>query len=428
MEPELTPPEIAQGRALRRNRAVATGLLLLMVAGYAITAAVAAPDFWIGLVHATAEAGVVGGLADWFAVTALFRRPLGLPIPHTAIVPRNKDRIGEGLGRFVERHFLTEDLLLQKLRTIDPATVAARWLAEQANADVVADKLAATLPHVAAALDDEELRAFTARVLGIQLRDVDVAPVVGKILGILTAGGYHAAVLDRGLELLQEIVARNADQIEDAAANDSHRRWWIPKAVNRRIARAIINGVQEVLSDLKTPESGVRRRVLGLIDDAAGEISTSPRYRERLEMVKHELLDRPEIQLWLASMWDQLRDVVLADLAAPSSHTKGAVATALLSLGRALLADESMRGRVNNAIEAALVGFLDFRSEISRFIADVVRRWDQKQLVQRLELALGADLQYVRFTGTLVGASIGCVLYLLPRAVQELAAQLSWPS
>ncbi|HEX9461102.1 MAG TPA: DUF445 domain-containing protein [Alphaproteobacteria bacterium] len=427
MEASAADRDLAQRRALRRNRAAATTLLLVMVGGYIATAMVTAPDVWLALIHATAEAGVVGGLADWFAVTALFRRPLGLPIPHTAIIPRNKDRIGEGLGTFVERHFLTEELLLAKLGALNIATRLAGWLADEDHARLVADKVAAVLPHVAAALDDEELRTFTAEALGIRLRDIDVAPLVGKALAVLTAGGYHAAVLDRGIELARDFLDRNAEQLEQAAANGARRRWWIPAAVNKRIARAILLGLRELLEDLQTPDSKVRRRALAAVDDATAELATSPQYRARLETAKHELLDRPEIQAWLGSVWDQIRDLVLADLAASPSQARDGLATALASLGRALLADEGMRARLNKVVESAMLGLLAWRGELAGFIGEVVRQWDEKVLVQRMELALGADLQYVRFTGTLVGAAIGCLLFLLPSLVQQAAVYVGWP-
>jgi uncharacterized membrane-anchored protein YjiN (DUF445 family) len=404
--------ERAQRRALRRNRVAATTLLVGMAATFVATASVGAPGFWIALLHSAAEAGVVGGLADWFAVTAVFRRPLGLPIPHTAIVARNKDRIGEGLGAFLERHFLTDELLLSKLRELDLAQRLARWLAQPANAKTAAEWIMGVLPHLTAPLADEELRKFTGRVLGIRLRDVDLAPLLGKAITLLTAGGYHAAVLDQLLEFASDFLNRNAERLEDAAAG-ARRRWWIPAAVNKQIARAILKGVQEMLDDLRRPETNMRRKALAAIDALARDLVSSPEYRAKVEKAKLHLLDRPEIQQWLGAAWDQVRDALHAAFADPSSQTSEWLAAAISSLGRSLLADESMRVRLNGRIEATIAGLLPWRSELARFIAEVVRRWDEKVFVQRMELALGADLQYVRFTGTLVGAAVGCLLFLL---------------
>lgn len=419
MEAGPSDVELRQRRALRRNRAIATALLLGMVGTFVGTAAVAEPSFWVSLTHAAAEAGVVGGLADWFAITALFRRPLGLPIPHTAIVPRNKNRIGEGLGSFLERHFLTDELVSAKLRALDPAQLLAAWLAESEHAGQAADRIVRLLPFVANALDDEELRAFTAKSLGVRLRDIDIAPVLSLGLRLLTAGGYHAAVLDRGLEVARSFLDRNAAQIEEAAAEGTRRRWWIPAAVNKRIARAIVKGLAEVLEELQSDNSAMRQRALGAISTLAVELATSPGYREKIEAAKRDLLERPEIQQWLGSAWDHARDLLLGDVHSYPSHLRDGLAGTLASLGRSLLADESMRTRMNTSIENAVLGLLPWRSELARFVADVVCRWDEKVLVQRMELALGADLQYVRFTGTLVGAAIGCLLYLVTVLIRQ---------
>jgi uncharacterized membrane-anchored protein YjiN (DUF445 family) len=417
--------EVIQRRALRRNRAIATALLLIMAGGFLATSAAPDAGLWVSLIRATTEAGVIGGLADWFAITALFRRPLGLPIPHTAILPRNKNRIGEGLGAFLERHFLTEELVLARLRSLDVAQHVADWLADPRDAEMVADKLAVVLPHLTSALDDEELRRFTGDALGIRLRDVDAAPLVGKVLGLLTAGGYHAAVVDRSAELAAEFLERNAQQLEESAAEGTRRRWWIPAAVNRQVARAIIRGVRELLEDLRTPDSKLRRKVLDAIDESGRDLARSPEHRARFEAAKHALLDRPEVQAWLGSVWDQIRDSVVADIGSPRSHAREGIATACASIGRALRDDANMRARLNSVIETVAVGLLPWRRELGRFVADVVRRWDETVLVQRMELAIGADLQYVRFTGTLVGATIGCLLFLLPRLAERIASYVA---
>jgi uncharacterized membrane-anchored protein YjiN (DUF445 family) len=413
---DMTDREVLQRRALRRNRAIATGLLLTMAALFVITALVPQPGFWTTLIHATAEAGVVGGLADWFAVTALFRRPLGLPIPHTAIVPRSKDRIGEGLGAFLERHFLTEELLVTKLRALDPASRLAEWLAVSGHAEAVAERITALLPHALGAIEDAEIRAFTAKALGKELRDIDVAPLLGRGIALLTAGDYHEAVIDRGIELGLDFLARHGARLEQAAGEGERRRWWLPKAVDRQIARALLKGLHDLLEDVRRPDSKARAKLLRAIDDIAHDLVVSPEQRAKVEEAKLRLLDRKEVQQWLGTVWDRARGVILADLASPSSRTREALATALASAGRMLLADDVMRERLNATIEAAIVQLLPWRRELVRFVAEVVHRWDERMLVERMELTLGADLQYIRMTGTLVGGATGSLLFLLSLA------------
>jgi uncharacterized membrane-anchored protein YjiN (DUF445 family) len=408
--------ELMQRRALHRNRRIATGLLLAMAALFAGTAAVPQPGFWTSLIHATAEAGVVGGLADWFAVTALFRRPLGLPIPHTAIVSRNKHRIGEGLGAFLERHFLTEELLVSKLRAIDPARRLAEWLADPGHAEAVAERITALLPPVLDMVEDTQVRAFMAKALGKELRDINVAPLLGRAIALLTAGGYHEAVIDRGIELGLDFLERHGERLELAAGSGERRRWWMPKAVDKQIARALLKGLEDLLEDLRRPNSNPRAKLLRVIDEVARNLVVSPEQRAQVEEAKLQLLDRAEVQQWLESIWDRARDLVLADLAKPSSRTREGLATAIASAGRTLLADASMRERLNRAMEAAIAQLLPWRGELARFIAEVVQRWDERMLVERMELTLGPDLQYVRMTGTLVGGAAGCLLFLLSLA------------
>jgi uncharacterized membrane-anchored protein YjiN (DUF445 family) len=405
--------EARQKRALQRNWFVATTLLLAMAFTFLITGMIPDPNFWTALIHAAAEAGVVGGLADWFAVTAVFRHPLGLPFPHTAIVPRGKDRIGEGLGTFLERHFLTDELMLAKVRAIDPATRLAIWITAPGNADRVAGQVTKFLPHVVRTLDDEEIRGFTATTLGEQLREVDLAPILGRLVGLLTAGGYHAAIIDRVIDFAVDFIDRNSERLELAVAAGEQRRWWIPKAADQQIAHVLLDGFRDLLNDLREPDHAARKRMLRAFDTLARDLATSPDQRASVEEAKKRLLEHPDCQAWMTSVWDDVRDAALDDLGKPSSKSRQAIATALASTGRHLLQDEHMRGRLNTAFETAALAALPWRTELARFIAEVVRRWDERALVERMELLVGADLQYVRFTGTIVGASIGCMLFLI---------------
>jgi len=254
-----------------------------MAALFISTALAPQPGFWILLVRATAEAALVGGLADWFAVTALFRQPLGLPIPHTAILPRNKDRIGEGLAIFIERNFLSPDILRAKLRSIDPARLAADWLSMPANADAVARRLVRTLPHMINAIDDRDFRVFIGEALGWHLAEVELAPLLGRAIAVFTANGFHETLLDRLVDFCREFLEEREEQLY-MAAEAQRRRWWIPKAINRQIARAIIGGVKELLSKLREPGTPARRNLLREIERLAEQLRTSPVYRARVEI------------------------------------------------------------------------------------------------------------------------------------------------
>jgi len=400
-----------QRRALRRNRLLATALLLAAAATFFATYLLPRPGFWVLLLRAGAEAAVVGGLADWFAVTALFRHPLGLPIPRTAIIPKSKDRIGEGLGDFVERNFLAPDIIAAKLREIEPARHVAEWLAMQENARRVADHIAAVLPYAIRSLDDAEVRDFVVRSFGEQLREIDLAPVLGRTIAIITSSGQYDVLFDRLLDAAHDMVAAHEDRIYAMVAERS--RWWIPKPVDRRIAQAVLQSIEELLSELRLPDSKARDELRRTVAGLAENLVASPEQRRRFNEAKDRLLDHPEVQAWLARIWDDLRQLFLDDLAAPSSRTREAVHTAILSFGRTLAADRHMQARLETTLEQVALAAVPWRGRIGALIAEVVRSWDARTVARRLELAIGSDLQYIRMTGTLVGACVGCALYLL---------------
>jgi uncharacterized membrane-anchored protein YjiN (DUF445 family) len=413
---QLSAVEAGQRRALRRNRGLATSLLLLAGALFLAASYLDDGGFWIGLLRASTEASVVGGLADWFAVTAVFRRPLGLPIPHTAIVPRNKDRIGEGLGAFVAGNFLTAPLIGAKLRRVDPAGRIAAWLAVPDNAALLAERATQLLPHLLRALEDQAIRDFVVRALGEQLREADWAAALGRTIGALTSGAPFDAVFDRLLDSVQGLIEENSETV--LAIVEERSAWWLPKAVDRRIASAIIAALAELATELRDPENPRRLQMRRRLAQLGEDLAHDPAHRARLESIKAELLDQPELKAWIAALWDGFRRLVIDDVAQADSRTREAAGRALLSLGAALAAEPAMRARLNTAIEEALLGaVVPSRHAIGRFIAEVVRGWETATVVERLELALGADLQIIRLTGTLVGACVGCVLYLLGRAI-----------
>jgi uncharacterized membrane-anchored protein YjiN (DUF445 family) len=400
--------EQQQLRRLRQSRAVATGMLAVAAAIFVASLAVPAPNAWVLLVRSVAEAALVGGLADWFAVTALFRRPLRLPIPHTAIVPANKNRMGEGLARFLDQHFLTRDLLVAELRGLRVSERLAAWMADRRNAAALAGEIAKALPFVLRAVDDRQIKAFLGRALGAQLRSAPLTALAGHFVRLVTAAGYHEAVLDRALNYARDFLARNEERLLDTVAE--RRRSWIPRAINREIARAMLRGAEELIDDLRKPDGSARQSLLSAIDDMALELMNAPAdpagERARLPNL-------PELQAWLAASWDKGRDIVLADLDSPSSRLRRTLALAIASIGETLGNDAAMRGRLDAAIEALLAEALPWRGELIRFVAEVVRKWEPAGFSDRIEMAVGADLQYIRMNGTIVGGLVGGGLFLL---------------
>lgn len=405
-----------QRRGLRRNRAIATALLGAAATLFLLTTVAPRPGFWILLVRATAEAAVVGALADWFAVTALFRQPLGLPIPHTAIVPKNKDRIGEGLAAFIEHNFLSPEIVRAKLRAIDPARLLADWLSTPQTADALALRVMRMLPHLLGAADAREFRELAGETLSRRLGEIELAPVVGRAVAVLVANGFHEKLLDRTVGFCRQFLERREDQLY-AAAEAQRRRWWIPKAINRQIAKAIVGGIKELLADIREPGTQARQNVLQAIERLGDELETSPDYRARVEEAKLHLLEDPQAKAWLGAAWGHVAQAGLAELASPSPKMRVNLAAAIHSLAQRLRADPAMRARLNRTLEALATEVVPWRAQLAQFITEVVRQWDTNSFTARLELVVGRDLQYIRINGTLVGGIVGCLLYLLSTAL-----------
>ncbi len=403
--------ERSQRAVLRRHQRFATACLVGAAGVYLATHFVEAPGYGILLLRAGAEAGLIGGIADWFAITALFRRPWGLPIPHTAILPRNKDRLGEGLGRFVARHFLDPDVVQHRLQQTEPALQLGRWLSGRDNAAVVADRILALAPDVLSAFNDREVRAFYRDTFRDQLGRVDPVPLVERVLRTLMESGQHQRLFDRSLLLARELLLRNRQLIYQRVEERSS--WWIPRRFDRRLAEAIISGVEEWLQDLSEQGHPAREEFNRAVWNLVINLRHSPVIRERLEGMRDGLLASPELQELLETAWDDLRRGALDDLQDPDSRFRHSLINSLQRFGRTLEDDPDARQRLDERVELLLRELiLPFRDRIGGFIADVVRDWDTDSLSDRLELAVGRDLQFIRINGTLVGALVGMILFV----------------
>lgn len=405
--------EDAARRAIRRNRMLATGLLAVMVVIFASTWIAPHPGFAVALLRAGSEAGIVGGLADWFAVTALFRHPLGLPIPHTAILPRNKDRIGRALAAFVERSFLTEAVLLPRLRAARPARLLADWLRSPHAAPLLVAPVLASLPHLLRAVENRQMRDFFHQTVGERLRTVDVAPLLGRALDVLTHSGEADVLFERVVDVALRWLQDNKGEVDKLVAQRS--RWWVPSAIDRRIARTIADSIVEVLQGLRQPDGGTREKFRAALAELIEDLKHSPERQAELNAARDRVLQHPEMQAWLNAVWTDLSEALRRDAADPQSRIGLMLERALLSLGRALAADPAIQERIEQTLERIVRWVISFRGEIARFMAEVIRGWDAQTLSARLEVVIGSDLQYIRMNGTIVGALVGCGLFLVTR-------------
>ena len=412
-------PDREARRALVRHKLFATGLLVLMaaimLASYALPA-----GFATAILQAAAKAGFVGGIADWFAVTALFRHPLGLPIPHTAIIPAQKARLGQALGRFVGRHVFTEGEVRRLLGQIDIAGIVARFFADPAATRPAAEAMAGSLPKLLASIEDGRARRTLVRLIPRMVGGAGAGRVVARALRSLVEGGRHQEVFGFILGKLKQVLAEREDAMRRAIEERVREQggklvgWALGASIARRVLTQInaeLDRMNEDGSELRAAfDEWMRREIARIEDDPsrAAEIGTAVR-----RMMTHET-----IQAWLWDVWSRLRMALEADAARPNGHTIAYIESALGNLGAMLEGDPAVRARLQRAAEGIVAGLLpEAQVRVSGFIAEVVAGWDDATVVEKLELRVGKDLQYVRVNGTLVGFLVGGVLYALLRAV-----------
>ena len=416
-DPSAPPPlsdEAEKQAALERMQRRATGML-----GGAAVLFVAARAFesrypWLGFVRAAAEAALVGGVADWFAVTALFRHPLGLKIPHTAIVPKRKDRIGRSLGNFVQKNFLSREVVAVKLAGMQVGARIAGWLADPEHARRVARQVAASLSGAAAVLRDEDVQEFVERSLVSRARKVQVAPLLGRVLGLLTADNRHQELLDEVLRLAARFVSQNEEMIRDRIAAEAP--WWIPGAVEDKIHEKVVGGVDRTLTEVSAdPNHPLRARFDDAVRRFAERLRTSPETIARAEEIKAELLSHPAVREYAASVWTDVKEK-LARYATEGEGTTAlaAVERGLVSLGHAILADPALLAKVDAWItDGVLFAVEQYRSEVAHLIEQTVAGWDPDATSRRIEIQIGRDLQFIRINGTVVGGLVGLLLYTI---------------
>jgi uncharacterized membrane-anchored protein YjiN (DUF445 family) len=395
---------------VRQMKALALTLLIAMLGLLWISAAYRPSHPWLGWVFAFAEAAAVGAIADWFAVTALFRHPLGLPIPHTAIIPRNKDAIGASLGQFVEHNFLTPENVIQKLVQKNLARTCGEWLADSANSGDLAKRICSYIPALLEKLDDEDVRRFLDQALLSQLERLDLSRITGKLLDMLTAGGRHQELLDHALKALDRWLDQNRAPIK-AKFGEASR--YTPRFIDQYIVNKFVDGILLLLHEVaEDPAHEIRARFDQATRDLIVDLQTSDAHRERGADIARQLVEHLRRESYYRSLWAALTRRIVDDIASDDSVLVEHVATALAAAGRALRADVALQDKLNLWALAALERLmLRHRHQVSTLITDVVKSWDAREVSEKIEMEIGRDLQYIRLNGTVVGGLAGVVLY-----------------
>jgi uncharacterized membrane-anchored protein YjiN (DUF445 family) len=418
--PPMRPEDEALKQAqLRKMKRLATGMLLVATAIF-IVARLLEPRYpWLAFLRATAEAAMIGGLADWFAVTALFRHPLGIPIPHTAIVPARKDQVGRSLGNFVQRNFVSREVIAYRLREWRVAEHLAKWLAEPENSQRIARAAARGLATGSRMLRDEDVQHLIGTAIDRKVRDTQVAPILGRLLSLLTHSNRHQELFDELIALLSRAVERNEELIRQRIARESP--WWIPEAVDDKIHIRIVAAIERTLTEVRDdPEHQMRARFDAGLRDFIEKLQHDPQVIEKAEALKLELLNAEVVRRFSASLWTDAQEALeryaTERSAADADTAEGPVERGLTAFGQALLTDPALMDKVDRWIaEVALHVVERYQEEVSNLIAQTVSSWDPNATSRRIELAIGRDLQYIRINGTLVGGLAGLVIYVISR-------------
>ena len=408
------PVDEAERRVgLRRMKTVATALLVGAAVIYLITRSLEDTYTWLAPVRATAEAALVGGLADWFAVTALFRHPLGVPIPHTAIIPANKDRIGRTLGRFVQENFLSTPLVTQRLRDAHPARRAGAWLARPANAERAGETVAGLLTGLPEVLDDEEVSGAVRTAIVERIRATPAAPILARGLEVAISEGHHHAMVDAVLLRAGDYLDDHRDLLRERLRHESP--WWLPEPIDDRIFAKVFNGAKRLVTDLgDDPEHPLRHDIDRQLTDLVGRLRSDPELAAAVEARKSVLLDHPDVQAWAGSVWSDVRDYLLQSACDPSSALRERFAQALGTVASRLRDDDSLQATVDGWLIEAATGAVELYGEnVAEYIAATMARWDPAETSERLELVVGRDLQFIRLNGTIVGGLAGLIIYVV---------------
>jgi uncharacterized membrane-anchored protein YjiN (DUF445 family) len=402
-----------RARRLSTARRRATALLGAVTALFVAVTAIGAHGTWLGFVQAGAEASMVGGVADWFAVTALFRRPLGLPIPHTALIVERKDQFAATLGQFVQENFLNADVLAERIRAARLVARLADWLADQANAARFAGHAADLAVTVADAMRDDDVQRVLTAELNRVVDAVEVAPLAGRALRVIIAEGHHTELFNTIVTGADRYIADHGAEIRELFEAESPR--WIPDAVSRRAFDRLSLRLRERLKVMAAdPDDEIRHQFEEWIGGLPDRLETSPDLRERGERLKRDVLGSAGMRDWSSSLWQKAKDSLRTQAADPESELRHRLAEALVAAGRRLGSDLVLQEGLERVVESgarALAG--QFHDELADLVTGTIERWDAAETSSQLELLLGPDLQYIRINGTVVGAGVGLALHAI---------------
>lgn len=413
MESNLNTTEAVKAQELAVMKRTATGLLVLMTLIYIISRVFHGEFVWIGFVEATAEAAMVGALADWFAVTALFRHPLGLKIPHTAIIPNRKDSIAEQFGEFVQLNFLSEDVISEKVRSMNLSRRVAGWVTEPNNADAVAEQITAGLTGVVKVMNDQDIQSLIESKLESKIRSTSFAPMIGDLLTFVTSGKRQQDLFDVFVTIGMNLLEDSDDDIREKVQQETP--WWFPGSLDRAVYNKIVRGVSKTLYEMQVDiYHPVRVRMMQMSNEFMEQLKHSDDIKEKEISLKEDLLNEPAVRDFTQSLWQDIKQALLEQSENPDAELKTAIRDAVTKFGESILSDPALADKIDGwADDTARYLIRTYGHEVSGLIADTIEGWDPEATADRIELQIGRDLQFIRINGTIVGGLAGLTIHSL---------------
>ncbi len=419
----------AKRSGLRAAKMLATGAFALAAVVYVLAKAFESGRPALSYVAAFAEAAMVGALADWFAVVALFRYPLGIPFPHTAVLRRNKERIADNLGDFIQNKFLATEHILQVIREFDPAHKVASWLSRPDNAGKAGDYSVRAMIFAMHSLDDKRIQEFVRNFIATQFKAMDLARPGGRLLEILTEGRRYQPMLDAALERIHRMLSHDSvkEKMMQAILSEIPgkmllERSGLDKRASRYILEKLLSALENLIGEIKQdPDHPLRIQVDHAIADFAGKLKNDPAWHARIRQFQHEIAEHAEVANYFQGLWAALRAWLSADLGEQDSLIRRKIVALAASLGQRLQADKDTQAWINDQVlRAAPPVIEEYRSRIGNFIAQQVKSWRDEKFIEDIELNIGKDLQYIRLNGTLVGGLAGLLLFTLTQLIARM--------
>ena len=410
---DTTEPDLARRQDLARMKRLATGLLLAVTGVYIVTRVFHGLAPWLGYLEATMEAAMVGALADWFAVTALFRHPLGLKIPHTAIIPNRKDQIAAQFGIFVQQNFLSEDVIAEKIRAMKLSHQVARWIVNPSNAEAVAEQMTAGLAGAVRVMNDADIQTLIEEKVANKIRETSFSPLIGELLTFLTSGRRQQEAIDVGVRIALGLLADSDDQLREKV--NAETPWWFPstldKAVYRKIVRSFSKTLYEMQIDIFHP---MRVRIVRMTNQFMQDLKYSEDIAHKEVAIKEDLLNQPALRDFTGSLWADIKQALLNQSENPNAELKQTIQRAVIRFGESVLEDSALAEKIDGwAQDSGRYLIRTYGHEVARLIATTIESWDPETTAERIEIQIGKDLQFIRINGTVVGGLAGLCIHTL---------------